>query len=48
MRLLAGEKQAVNSLRQENVAPKTIPVEFRAGEAEITLPGFSAAVITLP
>ena len=48
MQLLAGEKQAVNSLRQENVAPKTIPVEFRAGEAEITLPGFSAAVITLP
>lgn len=48
MLLLAGEKQTVNSLNHEAVAPKERSVVFREGEAEIVLPGFSAAVITLP
>lgn len=46
--VLAGEKQAVNSLYQENIAPRMNPVTFREGEAEIILPEYSAAVITLP
>ena len=46
--LLEGEKRAVNSLNQESVAPQELPVVFREGEAEIVLPGYSAAVITLP
>lgn len=46
--LLAGEKQAVNSLSQEVVVPKELPIVIRDGEAEIVLPGYSAAVIMLP
>ena len=48
MRLLAGQKQAVNGLNAERVAPTDVPVTFAAGRAEIALPGYAAAVITLP
>ena len=45
--LLAGEKQAVNSLGGEQAAPETFRVSFAGGEAELLLPGFSAAVLTI-
>ena len=46
--LLSGDKQAVNSLGKETVAPEASTIVFQNGCANITLPGFSAAVITLP
>ena len=46
--LLAGEKQAVNSLTREAIAPEESRILFFDGSAEIVLPGYSAAVITLP
>ena len=48
MLMLAGEKQAVNSLSREAVAPQSSRILFREGIAEIVLPSYSAAVITLP
>jgi Alpha-L-arabinofuranosidase len=46
--MLDGERQAVNSLNSENVAPEKSEIFFRGGSAEIVLPGYSAAVITVP
>ena len=46
--LLAGEKQDVNSLSKETIAPEHIAFVFQDGSAEVTLPGYAAAVITVP
>ena len=47
MTLLTGEKQAVNTVSQESASPSQTQVAFPDGWAEITLPGYSAAVIAL-
>ena len=46
--MLSGEKQAVNSADKERIAPVETEILFTGGNTEVTLPGYSAAVITLP
>lgn len=46
--MLAGERQAVNSADKERIAPVGTEIVFTGGNAEVTLPGYSAAVVTLP
>lgn len=48
MKLLAGQKQDTNGLDAERIAPQEISVIFQDGCADITLPAYYAAVITLP
>ena len=46
--VLSGEKQAVNTPGRENVSPETAGFSLRGGEAELLMPGYSAAVVTVP
>ena len=45
--LLSGQKQDVNSPGRETVAPAASTLPFRDGRADIVLPGYSAAIITI-
>ena len=48
MKILAGEKQDTNGLGTERIALQEISVLFQDGCADVTLPAYCAAVITLP
>lgn len=48
MKMLSGQMQDTNALDAERIAPQDMQVTFQDGCADITLPAYCAAVITLP